>query len=175
MSNYSKIIDSSGGRTQDLEIRSLTPYPLGQGAVRLYLHTSRHVGGKTTLIRAGGPKSRNRFAVNFSRTRGFSLSGPHLRPSARGRLETRQAREKRWGDRARARCLYAPFVRVCAFSTGEMCLRYDARGSRTVSAVSRQKFERPLPHRRSYLAARKEYDNAPYPMMATADAPSNAP
>ena len=34
------------------------------------------------ITRAGGPKSQNRFAVNFSRTRGFSLSGPHLDPAA---------------------------------------------------------------------------------------------
>ena len=30
-------------------------------------------------------------------------------------------------------------------------------------------------HTAAHLAARMEYDNAPYPMMATAEAPSNAP
>lgn len=55
-----------------------------------------------------------------------------------------------------------------------MCLRVLA--SRAAAAASAFLF-RGKKHTlyAAHLAARMEYDNAPYPMMATADAPSNAP
>ena len=55
-----------------------------------------------------------------------------------------------------------------------MCLRVLA--SRAAAAASAFLF-RGKKHTlyAAHLAARMEYDNAPYPMIATADAPSNAP
>ena len=53
-----------------------------------------------------------------------------------------------------------------------MCLRVLA--SRAAAAASAFLL-RGKQHTAAHLAARMEYDNAPYPMMATAEAPSNAP
>ena len=145
MSNYYQKFDSSGGRTQDLEIRSLTPYPLGQGAVRLYLHTSRHVGGKTTVIRAGRPKSRTRFAVYFSRTRGFSLLRPPATPPAT--LRARPPRDASGTRKAMGRSCTcsvssrAVRSRVCVFNRGNVPTTLEVPAP---SPPSRQKFQRPL-------------------------------
>ena len=79
----------------------------------------------------------------------------------------RQAREERWGD-ASTRSVFSRGVRVCVST--EMCLRASfARRRRRLRRFAEK--NTPAAH----LAARMEYDNAPYPMMATADAPNNAP
>jgi hypothetical protein len=124
------------------------------------------------VIRAGGPKPRNTIAVDFSRTRGFSLFDP-TRDSPRAAASRRVRHEKSDGEIVHVLGVFTRRSFACVrFQPGKRA--YYARGSRTVSAVSK-KISKAPPSPAAHLAARMEYDNAPYPMMATADAPSNAP
>ena len=99
----------------------------------------------------------------------FGFRPPPRSARVRGRLEMRQAPEERWGDTS-TRSVSSRGVRVCVST--EMCLRVLA--SRAAAAASAFLL-RGKQHTAAHLAARMEYDNAPYPMMATAEAPSNAP
>ena len=128
---------------------------------RLHLHTSQStVGGKTRALRSADRKRNTYKAYKFRP--GLLLGRARPPRDASG---TRKAKED---TQTRLRCLHAAFTRV--FST-EMCLRSRFPRRRACLRVSRRKKAFPAAH----LAARMEYDNAPYPMMATADAPSNAP